>query len=686
MPVFRLLTAPALFLLTACSAANVSTPSATTTPQPGNATFGAFGIDTAQMDPSITPGDDFYRYVNGKWLATTAIPDDKSRYGSFVILRDKSEADVHVLLNELIEMPPSDPALQKVADLYAAWMDEATIEKRGIEPLQPDLDRIAAAKTRNDLMLLVGDINMSSPIGFGIRPDPADTSKYMVFIGQAGLGMGRDYYTNTGPEFDAYRRAYQDYIGTVLKLLGDPNATDSATEIFDLETKLANVHWTPAQSRDVKATYNPMDRDELIELAPQVDWPVVLAATGLKDRQNFVVAQTSAIAGGAALLETVPLETWKKYMAFHRVSDSANLLPKVFDEAHFDFYSKTMRGIEEQRDRWKRGVTLIDHSIGEGLGQAYVAKYFPPGHKAKMDELVQNLLTAMKFRIEQLSWMDDTTRAEALVKLASFDPRVGYPTMWRDYSKLSVEPGKLFESAHNAQLFEWNRRLNRLGQPVDREEWFMTPYTVNAYYDPLKNQITFPAAILQPPFFDAMADPAVNYGAIGAVIGHEIGHGFDDQGREFDEKGRIRNWWTEETAENFEVATRMLSAQYSAYCPIPGDDKTCVNGELTLGENIGDLGGLEMAYAAYRLSLNGKEAPVIDGFTGDQRFFMAWTQVWRGKSRDDALRNLILTNPHSPAMVRGQNPQRNIDTWYEAFGVEKGDKMYLSPQERVRIW
>ena len=376
---------------------------------------------------------------------------------------------MHALLNELIATPSTDPTQRKIADLYAAWMDEAAIEKRGIKPLQPDLERIAAAKTRDDLMLLVGDINISSPIGFGIRPDPADTSKYMVFIGQAGLGMGRDYYTNAGPEFDDYRRAYLDYIGTILELLGQTNVEESAAEIFDLETKLANVHWTPAQSRDVKATYNPMNRGELIKLAPQVDWPIVLAATGLKERQDFVVTQTSAIAGGAALLDTVPLETWKKYMTFHRVSDSANMLPRAFDEAHFEFYSKTMRGTEEQRDRWKRGVTLIGHSIGEGLGQAYVAKYFPPAHKAKMDELVQNLLTAMKLRIEQLSWMDDATRAEALVKLASFDPRVGYPNTWRDYSMLTVEPGKLFESAQNAREFEWNRRLNRLDKPVDRK-------------------------------------------------------------------------------------------------------------------------------------------------------------------------------------------------------------------------
>ncbi len=650
------------------------------------AALGTFGIDTSQMDRSIKPGDDFYRYVNGKWLATTTIPADKSRYGSFDVLRDKSETDLHVLLNELIESPPTDPTQKKVVDLYTSWMDEATIEKRGITPLQPDLDRIAAAKNKTDLMRLIGSPQMSAPFGFGIQPDPADTSRYKVFIGQAGLGMGRDYYTNKGAEYDAFRTAYQNHIATILKLTGDADSRNNAKAIFELETALAQVQWTPARQRDVQATYNPMNRDELMQLAPNVDWPVVLEASGLKDTQNVVVGETTAITQGAALLDSVPLDTWKQYLAFHRASDTSNLLPKAFDDANFDFYSRTMRGIEQQRDRWKRGVSVVDNNIGEGLGQAYVEKYFPPEHKAQMDQLVDNLLAALKTRIDTLGWMDDATRAEALKKLATFDPRIGYPSTWRDYSGLVIEPDELFENIQDANRFEWERQVSRLNQPVDRDEWHMTPPTVNAYYSPLMNQITFPAAILQPPFFDAKADPAVNYGGIGAVIGHEIGHGFDDQGREFDENGRIRNWWTPATTKNFTAATKELGEQYSAYCPIPGDDKTCVNGDLTMGENIGDLGGMQMAYTAYKLSLQGHEAPVIDGFTGDQRFFMAWAQVWRGKSRNDALLNLILTNPHSPEMVRGQNPQRNIDAWYEAFGVTEDDAMYLPPESRVRIW
>tara|TARA_B110000503_G_scaffold61684_1_gene97801 strand:- start:20407 stop:22494 length:2088 start_codon:yes stop_codon:yes gene_type:complete len=673
------------FLLAASVVALLPFAAAATAISP-KATLGTFGIDTSQMDRSIKPGDDFYRYVNGKWLATTTIPADKSRYGSFDVLRDKSETDLHVLLSELIESPPTDPTLKKVVNLYLSWMDEAAIEKRGITPLQPDLDRIAAAKNKTDLMRLIGSPQMSAPFGFGIQPDPADTSRYKVFIGQAGLGMGRDYYINEGAEYDTFRSAYQNYIATLLRLTGDTDSRNSAKAVFALEMSLAQVQWTPARQRDVQATYNPMSRGELMQLAPNVDWPVVFEASGLGDTQHVVVGETSAISDGAALLDSVPLDTWKQYLTFHRASDTANLLPKDFDDANFDFNSRTMRGVQEQRDRWKRGVTLVDNNLGEGLGKAYVEKHFPPEHKAQMEQLVNNLLAALKARIDALDWMDNATRVEALKKLATFDPRIGYPSTWRDYSRLAVEPGTLFENVQNADRFEWERRVSRLNQPVDRNEWHMTPPTVNAYYSPLMNQITFPAAILQPPFFDGKADPAVNYGGIGAVIGHEIGHGFDDQGRQFDENGRIRNWWTPATVKRFTAATKQLSEQYSAYCPIPGDDKTCVNGALTLGENIGDLGGMQMAYTAYRLSLQGREAPVIEGFTGDQRFFMAWAQVWRGKSRDDALLNLLLTNPHAPQMVRGQNPQRNIDEWYEAFSVTKDDAMYLPPESRVRIW
>jgi endothelin-converting enzyme/putative endopeptidase len=518
----------------------------------------------------------------------------------------------------------------------------------------------------------------------GVAPDPADTTKYTVFIGQSGLGMpNRDYYTNTGEKFDGYRAAYKAYVQKMLELIGDKDPAKSAQAVFDLEMKLAAVQWTPAEQRDVQKTNNPTDRAGLKKMAPAMDWDAMLAVDGLGDVQHFVVAEVSAINGGTKLLDSQPIDAWKKYLAFHIASDYAAYLPKAFDDASFEFNSKTLRGIPQKRDRWKRGVNLLDGLIGEGVGELYVAKFFPADSKTKMEALVGNLREAMGERLKTLAWMDDATRAEAIKKLGTFEPRIGYPVKWRDYSKMEIAPGKLFENVRAARKFEWMRNVEQLKGPVDRTEWGMNAQTVNASYNPLMNQLTFPAAILQPPFFDPNADPAVNYGAIGAVIGHEMGHGFDDQGREFDETGKIRNWWTPETNAKFVEATKRFAAQYNAFCPLEG---ACVNGSLTMGENIGDLGGLEMAYTAYHKSLGGKEDKTIDGFTGDQRFFMAHAQVWRAIQRDDALRNQMLTDPHSPAAARGSIPERNIDAWYTAFGVKEGDKAYLKPEDRVHIW
>jgi putative endopeptidase len=485
------------------------------------------------------------------------------------------------------------------------------------------------------------------------------------------------------PKFDAYRTAYREYIAKLFTLIGEKDPVGSAGKVIAVENKIAVVAWPPERQRSVKETNNPMDRAGLAKLVPAVDWNVVLGGVGLADAQHFIVNETTAIRDGSRLLQTESLDVWKAYLTFHVIHDRAVDLPKAFDEANFNFDSKTLRGVEQQRDRWKRGIAVVDDYIGEGLGELYVKKHFPPGHKAKMDELIANLRASLKSRIESSAWMDAATRAEALEKLEAFEPRIGYPEKWRDYSALTIEPGKHFENVTAARHFEWNRQAGRLKQAVDRTEWQMTPQTVNAYYDSQMNQINFPAGILQPPFFDPNADPAVNYGAIGAVIGHEIGHGFDDQGREFDGAGKVRNWWTPETNAKFLEATKKLEAQYHAFCPLEG---ACVNGQLTMGENIGDLGGLEMAYGAYKLSLGGRDAPVIDGFTGDQRFFLAYAQAWRGKIRDDALRAQMLTDPHSPAAARGQLPLRNIDAWYQAFGVKEGDKLYLKPEERVRIW
>jgi putative endopeptidase len=649
------------------------------------AAFGTFGVDTAQMDSSVKPGDDFFKYVNGKWLSTFKIPADKARYGVFDALIDKSESDVHALLDELAKTQPAPGSVQKkVVDFYNSWMDQSAIEKRGVEPLKADLDAIGKAKTKADIVKLMGNFDYSGPAGLYIFPDPADPTKYTVGITQSGLGMpNRDYYLNKGEHFDTYRSAYKTYVTKIFELAGDGNPSASADAVIALETKLATVQWKPERQRDVKATNNPVDRAGLKKMIPAIDWDSMLEVAGLSNVQRFVVNETTALRDGAKLLDTQPVDTWKKYLVFHIASDYAPYLPKAFDVAGFDFYQKALAGVEAQRERWKRGVMLLNSQIGEAVGELYVAKYFPPENKAKMDQLVANLRTAMGERLKTLSWMDEKTRAEAEKKLATFDPRIGYPAKWRDYSALTIESGKIFENVRNARKFEWNRQVARLNQPVDRTEWGMTPQTVNAYYDPSMNQITFPAAILQPPFFDPNADPAVNYGAIGAVIGHEMGHGFDDQGREYDETGKIRNWWTPETNKKFLAQTERFASQYNAFCPLEG---VCVNGKLTMGENIGDLGGLEMAYTAYKLSLNGKEAPVIDGFTGDQRFFMAHAQVWRGIERNDALRNLVLTNPHSPGAARGSIPERNMDSWYAAFNVKNGDKLFIKPEDRVKIW
>jgi len=670
----------ATLLLAACGAEQASAPPAA--PKPS---IGTFGIDLAAMDTSVKPGDDFYRYVNGSWVATFEMPADKARYGVFDALRDKAEADVRTLLDELAESPTAPGSVrQKVADLYRSWMDEAAIEARGIEPLEGDLAAIAAARTKADVVALMGNVDYAKPLGLYISPDPADTTRYVVNITQSGLGMPvRDYYLNEGPEFDAYRAAYGAYVAKILELVGDEVPAESAAAIVALETELARVHWPPERRRNVQATNNPVDRAGLAAMIPAMDWNVFLDRAGVGDVQHFIVNETTALRDGAALLDTQPVDVWKKYLAFHLASDYASSLPRAFDEASFDFYRRTLAGVEVQRDRWKRGVQLVNELIGEGVGEIYAARFFPPEYKAQMDELVANLVAAMSERLKTLSWMDDATRAEAARKLATFEPRVGYPSKWRDYSAYAVEPGKLFENVRNGHRFDWSRQVERLDEPVDRDEWEMNPQTVNAYYNPLVNQITFPAAILQPPFFDPYADPAVNYGAIGAVIGHEIGHGYDDQGREFDEAGKIRNWWTPETNERFNAAIARLGEQYDAFCPLEG---ACVNGNFTMGENIGDLGGLEMAYTAYKLFLGGREAPVVDGFTGDQRFFMAHTQVWRAIQREDALRNQLLTDPHSPAPARGSIPERNMDAWYAAFDVREGDAQYIAPEDRVRIW
>jgi putative endopeptidase len=682
-------------LLSACDngdssedAAAAVEPSAEATADGTSAAIGAWGVDLTARDESVRPGDDFHRFANGSWLDAFAIPPDLPSYGIFIQLRLKAEEDIRAIVEELAAQSSEPGSLeQKVGDFYAAWMDTAELDRLGREPLAPHLAEIAAVDSKDKVMRLFAKVGYAAPFSVGIVPDPADTTKYAVFVSQSGLGMpDREYYLDSSDRFVQYRAAYKAYVTRVLELAGIENAASKADAIIALETRIAEVHWPQAESRDIQKIYNPMSADGVAELAPEIDWTLVFDELGLSGAGTFVVTETTAVAGAAKIFDETPLDLIKDYLTFHFVRNNAQFLSSDFDTADFEFFGKTLRGVETQRERWKRGVQQINGGLGEAVGQIYVERHFPPGHKAAMDGLVANLVAAMRERLERNDWMDAETRMRALAKLETFEPRIGYPTKWTDYSSLTIEPGNLLEDAIAVQEFDWRQQVERLGKPVDREIWPYPPQTVNASYNPLLNQLTFPAGILQPPFFDPNADAAVNYGAIGAVIGHEIGHGFDDQGRRFDEQGRIRDWWTPTADERFSQRSKALGEQYDGYMPVPDMN---INGQLTMGENIGDLGGVQMAYAAYHRYLNetsNGEAPVIDGLTGDQRFFLSFAQVWRAKSRPDALRNQILTDPHSPPEFRVNGVVRNVDAWYDAFNVTPDEKLYLPPAARVRIW
>ena len=677
-----LIAASAAALLAACS--NETAP-ATVAAEPAKAVLGEWGVDLSNRDEAVKPGDDFFRYASGKWLATFTLPEDKARYGAFDELAVKSENDVKTIIDGFAASPPAPGSnVAKAADFYASWMDEATIEARGTEPLKPYLDEINGITDKAGLLKVIAKVGYASPFGVGIEADVADTTRYAVWAAQGGLGMpDRDYYLEKSDKYDGYRAAYKTYVTKLFELLGDPAPAASAETVIKFETEIAKGHWTQEALRVPDKAFKGMSVADFRKLAPNFDLEQFAKDAGIPAVNNVVAYGDTSITAGAKLVDSQPIAAWKKYLTFHMASDNAAFLPKAFDDASFEFFSKTLRGVPAQRDRWKRGVSLLDGNMGEALGEAYAAKFFPPESKAKMDELVANLNAALKGRIEKLAWMDEPTRAEALKKLANFEPRIGYPNKWRDYSAMQIDKTRLFENIFAARQFEWNRQVARLGGPVDREEWGMNAQTVNAYYNPLMNQITFPAGILQPPFFDANADPAVNYGAIGGVIGHEIGHGFDDQGSAFDANGVQRDWWTADTKAKFLTQTAALNAQYDKYCPLPD---ACISGALTTGENIGDLGGLIMAYTAYKQSLGGKEAPVLDGLTGDQRFFLAWAQVWRAMSREDNMRNMLATDPHSPPEFRVNGVVPNIDEWYTAFNIQPTDKMYIPPEKRVRIW
>jgi putative endopeptidase len=666
-------------LLMASAAFAIASPAISAKP-----VYGSWGYDPTAMDSGVKPGDDFFAYVNGAWDKRTQIAPDRTFAGIDSVLNDQIDKDVREIAEDMGKNP-SGHIGQQIGDLYASWMDEEAVEKLGTAPLQPYLAKIAAVKTRGDLVDLFTQPGFEAPVDIQIYPDFKNPTRYAAYAGQSGLGMpNRDYYLLKGDKYDAYRKAYRDYIVAIERLAGISDPEARADRIIALETQIAKLHWTPEQSRDVDKTYNPMTRAQLRTFAPQLQWDRALGELGLGKADHIVVTQKSAIQGEARLFASVPLQTWKDWTALHFISANASYLPKAFDDAHFDFYSKTLRDVPKQRDRWKRGVDLVDDALGEGVGQIYVQRHYPPESDRQMKELIGNILAALKDKIETNSWMDAATRKRALQKLATFDPRIGHPPKYIDYSSLEVKRGDLFGNAIRSDDFQWKLVLSRFPKPVDRTLWDMLPQTNNAYYDPTQNQITFPAAILQPPYFDPNADPASNYGSIGATIGHEIGHGFDDQGRKFDEHGKLNDWWSAATAKLYTAHADKLVAQYNGYEPIPG---VHIKGQLTLGENLGDLGGLEVAYSAYRkyVAEHG-EPPVMDGLTGDQRFFIAYGYSWETKQREGALRAQLLTNEHSPAKYRVNGVVRNVDAWYKAFNVQPGDKLYLPPEQRVHVW
>ncbi len=649
--------------------------------------YGAWGFDMAGMDTSVKPGDDWYRFVNGHAMDQLTIPGDRSRYGSFDLLRELSDNRLRALVlkesGRTDLKPGSDDA--KIAALYNSYMDEARIEALDSKPLAGDLAAIRAIKTKTEMARSMGHAVGgfgSSFFGAFVTADPKQPTMNTLALFQGGTGLpDRDYYLKDS--FKAKRDAYQAYVGKLLGMVGWANPDANAKAIVDLETQIAQVQWTGIERRDSDKTYNPMTTGELQAYAPGFEWKTFLDAAHVGQATKVVVSENTAFPKIAKIFADTPIETLRAWQAFHTADDAAPFLSKRFVDASFDFHQHTLSGTPEQRARSKRAVSFTERSLGEALGRAYVKEYFPPESKATMINLVGDLRTAMRARIQNLEWMSPETKTKALEKLDKFGVKIGYPDKWRDYSGLKVKSTDLYGNAKAAGEFQWAWIAGKLGKPVDKTEWGMTPQTVNAYYTDTGNEIVFPAAILQPPFFDPKADMAVNYGAIGGVIGHEMGHGFDDQGRKSDGDGKLTDWWTAEDAKKFQVQADRLGKQYDAFEILPG---VHVQGGLTMGENIGDLNGSTLALSAYHNYLGGKPAPVLDGFTGDQRVYLGWGQVWREKARDDYYKQLVTTNPHAPGPIRAVGPLRNEDGWYAAWGIKAGDKQYIAPEDRVRMW
>ena len=695
----RLRTSALLLSLAAGGCATTAPPPAErpteTTPAVGVADPGALGIDVSAMDRSVRPQDDLFRYVNGTWLETVEIPGDKSRYGSFDVLRERSEADVRAIIEDAAAGRVTDPDAQKIGAYYAAYMDSARVERLGLSPLQSDFERIDAVDDKAALMRYFAENRRSfgpAPLAAFVGTDARNSGRNVMTLWQSGTGLpDRSYYLED--RFAEARDGYVNYVETIYDLAGWDDGAAAAQTVLDLETKLAQAQWTRIQNRDPEARYNPTATADLATMYPSLQLAGMMRQLGVESLPDTViVGQPSYLAALDEIVQDVPLADWKTWARFRTVSEASGLLPAAYGDASFAFYGQQLQGQTQDRPRWKKAVGATSGTMGEAVGRIYVGRHYPQAAADRMAELIENLRTAFRQSINGNPWMTDATKAEALDKLENYVYKIGYPDEWEDYGDLEVSPADLVGNARAAASWATDDNLADLGRAPDRAEWGMTPQTVNAYYNPAFNEIVFPAAILQPPFFDVQADDAVNYGGIGAVIGHEFSHGFDDQGSQYDADGNLRDWWTETDRAEFEARADRLVAQYDAYAPFPDAN---VQGRLSLGENIGDLSGLTMAYRAYRLALDDdgdgvvsadEEAPVIDGFTGDQRFFMGWAQVWRTLYRDEALRQQLQTGPHSPGEYRANGPLAHIPAFYDAFDVEPGDDLYLAPEDRIVLW
>jgi len=678
----------------ACGVAGAQTTTTTTTTtttktttfaqvKPGTAS----GIDRAGMDPSVRPQDDLYLATNGHWVQTTEIPADKSSWGAFNQLRDQTDHQVRGLVEGLQATHPAPGSnAQKVDDFYRAWLDEAAIDKAGLAPIEASLKDLASVKDAGMLVGLMGHWQgvVRTPLSVFAGPDLDDPTVYIASLQQSGLGLpDRDYYLKNDERFVKVRGAYKDYLVKLFTLTGDADAATHADQVLALETKLATVQWARDVMRDPRMAHNPKTAAEREALAPGFDWATFEAQAQLPAGRTVDVRQPSYVTALAGLVQSEPLDTWKLYLKARRIDGVATVLPKAFRDASYEYHDVAIAGVKQPQPRWQQSIGAVNGALGEATGQLYVAKYFPPAYKARMQALVANLMKAYSTSIDGLSWMSPETKKAAHEKLSKYGVKIGYPDVWRDYTALVVRPGEALANGDRADAFEYRREIVRIGGKVDRTEWGMTPQTVNAYYSGNKNEIVFPAAILQPPFFNAAAEDAANYGAIGAVIGHEISHGFDDKGSQLDGDGRLRNWWTDADRKAFDEVTNRLVAQYAAYEPLPG---VHLNGKLTLGENIADLSGLQISYKAWKLSLGGKPAPVIDGLTGEQRFIYGFAQVWRTKTRDERALQLATTDPHSPGQFRAIGATINADAFHDAFGTKPGDKMWKAPEDRLRLW